>query len=100
MAGLQPEEMIFARDWLALQGRTRGDGELVARRFQARVAAGSWNICGVGITSGATWSFGVLLGQDTILGVLILVLFSREGGVSGRRMDRILIGTLIGALQM
>ena len=88
--------MIFARDWLALQGRTRGDGELVARRFQARVAAGSWTICGVGITSGASWSLGVLLGQGTILGVL----FSRAGGVSGRRMDRILIGTLIGALQM
>lgn len=40
-------------------------------------------VCGVGILSGANWFLRVLLGRSTILGVLILVSFSREGGVSG-----------------
>lgn len=42
LVGLQPEEMMFACDWLAPQGKSRDEGELGARRLPVRVAAGVW----------------------------------------------------------
>lgn len=87
LVGLQPEEMILARDWLAPQGWSCGVREQVARRLRARVAAGIWKrliLRGVRIAFGVIWSRRVLLGLGRVPGVLILilVLFLRGGGVS------------------
>lgn len=72
----------------------------MTRRPRARVAAGSWErlvLCGVRIASGVGLSHRGLPGEGRVLGSLFLL----EGGVEGRRrMDKILTGKLIGALQM
>lgn len=75
----RPEEMIFARDWLAPQGTSRGGGgERVERRLRAGVAVGIWKrlfLCGVGFASAVRRSRRVLPRRGRVLRVLILVCF-------------------------
>lgn len=102
---LQPEEMILARDWLAPQGTSHGEGARVARRLPDKVAAGIWNrlkLCGVRIASGVSWSCRVSQRQGRLLGFCFCFQGARRrrGCQVGRRMDRILTRTLIGAFRM